>query len=487
MLHWPYLTDIWKFERGITDVFSCTADSNRLQTPDQASNLSAFQDRLTAGSFPPLHFRIQPNNERNNKMKYITFLGLGGEKGYRELVTYFEGQEEDFSVTCLVQSHIYSCFKDKIDEVHVFLTEESKERYFDELCECIPPDLIHEIKISQNISSEEFVNHLIQILKDDDEVILDVTHSFRKIPIRLLFALRYVEAMKNVNIQHIFYGEVEKQNTDDSYSIIHDLARDYQIQKITEYLSQFDRTLTIQEEDWKSLVLVDEPVRALLQSLTRFNEMTEFCDLSAAVNAVNEITDRASAIENQARKITGVNPYALLLPLTKNIKDKFLKARNKQKEKDVLIEIIRIMLEHQRYQLAITFTDELFTRELIHSVIEPQSKKFDEVALKKKLKNFSRMNQFTYQCGQYLKYVLGLRSNYTGKNERVMETAFDDFNENIDRLLPVCQKYNEDYQHFSNKIRNSMNHGSGMKHSSADLQKDIQESVTNMLNFIQEL
>lgn len=420
-------------------------------------------------------------------MKYITFLGLGGAKGYSELLTYFEGHEDDFSITCLVQSHIYSSFKDKIDEVHVFLTEESKERYFAELCECIPPELIHEIKINQNISSEEFVNHLIQILKEDDEVILDVTHSFRKIPIRLLFALRYVEAMKNVDIQHIFYGEVEKQNTDNSYSIIHDLARDYQIQKITEYLSQFDRTLIIREEDWKSLVMVDEPVRALLQSLTKFNEMTEFCNLSAAANTVRVITDRASAIENQARKIAGANPYTLLLPLTKNIKEKFLEARNKPKEKDALIEIIKIMLEHQRYQLAITFTDELFTRELIRSVITPQSKKFDEESLKKKMKSSWKINQFTYQCGQYLKYRLGLRKNFTGKFEQILETAFADFEENVNRLQPVCQKYDEDYQYFSNKIRNSMNHGSGMNHSSADLQKDIGKSVTNMLNFIGEL
>lgn len=420
-------------------------------------------------------------------MKYITFLGVGGKEGYSELLTYFEGQEENFSCTKLVQSHIYSSFKDDINEVHVFLTEESREKYFDELCSYIPPEMIHEIMISQNISSEEFVSHLIQILDDQDEVILDVTHCFRKIPIRLLFALRYVEAMKDVDIQHIFYGEVEKQNSDSPYSIIHDLARDYQIQKITEYLSQFDRTLIIREEDWSSLVLADDPVRAFLRSLTEFNEMTEFCDLSAAVNTVRKITENASALENKARKSIGSNPYTLLLPLTKNIKDKFLKVSSRQKEKDALVEIIRIMLDHQRYQLAITFTDELFTRELVRRAIDPQLKKFDEQSLQKKLPESRRIKQFTYQCGQYLKYRLMLRANCPDKYKQVLDTGFSHFQENIEHMFPVCQQYYDVYQDFSNEIRNSMNHGSGLKHSSADIQKDIRESVTNMLNFIQEL
>lgn len=68
-------------------------------------------------------------------MKYITFLGVGGKNGYSNLKTYFGGEENSshFTTTNLVQKHIYNSFKDQIDRVYVFLTKESKEKYFDEL------------------------------------------------------------------------------------------------------------------------------------------------------------------------------------------------------------------------------------------------------------------------------------------------------------------------------------------------------------------
>ncbi|MBF0580103.1 CRISPR-associated DxTHG motif protein [Erysipelotrichaceae bacterium RD49] len=426
-------------------------------------------------------------------MKYITFLGLGPRDGYSELITFFEGDEENISCTKLVQHHIYENYKDQIDKIYVFETQQSHDKYFTELCNVIPQEIVEEVLIDQNISSEKFVDHLINILEDSDEVILDVTHSFRKIPIRLLFALRYVEAMKDVKIRSIFYGEVEKQNTDQQYSIVHDLVKDYQLQKVAEYLSQFDRTLIIRKKDWEQLSLGDKTIENLLNSLAAFNEMTEFCNLDKAVQTVQKISENARAIENQKNKATGSNPYIMLVPLAKQIQKKFQNIDPRNSDQKNLIEIIRIMIEHERYQLAITFTDELFGRELIRNTIDPKTKKFDVRQMMKKTGyRFYKVrdNRFSYFSTQYLKERLGIKTN-----ANILPAAYDElesalgpFEQNIKRLQSICTQPSnlEVIHHFSDECRNVINHASGSARSGDDLKLDIRQTVFKMLKIIEK-
>lgn len=424
-------------------------------------------------------------------MKYITFLGLGGREGYSELLTYFEGEEETENISCtrLVQEHIYNSFKDQIDAVYVFLTKESKEKYLEDLSAIVTDHEIQEILIDQNISSEQFVNHLIHILDFNDEVILDVTHSFRKIPIRLLFALRYIEAMNQVKIRHIFYGEVEKPNTENTYSVIHDLVNDYQMQKVAEYLSQFDRTLIIRKEDWADLTSVDSTIEKLLKDLASFNDMTELCDLDSACSSVYRIVKSALNIEEKALSASGKNPYVLLVPLARKIRQKFEIIQNKTSEKDKLVEIIRILLDHERYQLATTFTDELFNRELIRSITIPDSTRYDQSFVLRKNdlhlpKSFT--DNFSYKLSQYLKMKTGLRKNASLRpdDEKVLEKSLPLKGENFDRIQKICQSNSKDINNFSSKIRNSMNHASGLSHNPSDQKKQLKEQITKMTNII---
>ncbi|WP_323091016.1 CRISPR-associated DxTHG motif protein [Allobaculum sp. JKK-2023] len=425
-------------------------------------------------------------------MKYITFLGLGPKDGYKELITFFENDAENISCTKLVQHHIYENYKDQIDQVYVFTTKESHERYFDEFCQIIPESIINEIQIDQNITSELFVDHLINILDDSDDVILDVTHSFRKIPIRLLFALRYVEAMKNVRIRSVFYGEVEKQNTEQSFSIVHDLAKDYQMQKVTEYLSQFDRTLIIRREDWKELSLGDQTIENLMDALAQFNEMTEFCNLDAAASTVLQISEKAKAIVNKRDKASGENPYILLTPLAKQIQEKFAKVSRNNSETQNLVEIICVLLQHERFQLAITFTDELFGRELIRNTVDPNARRFDAGQIIKQIHFYGSKRdkeKFPYNATQYLKEKTGLRKDahiWENLYQR-FEDCFEPYGDNIQRLQSIVTiPGNEEViHHFSTDCRNVVNHASTSS-KTRNLKTDIEKTVLKMLNIIQQ-
>lgn len=424
-------------------------------------------------------------------MKYITFLGVGGKNGYSNLKTYFGGEENSshFTTTNLVQKHIYNSFKDQIDRVYVFLTKESKEKYFDELSRIIKDQKIEEILIDQNISSEQFISHLIRVLDREDELILDVTHSFRKIPIRLLFALRYIEAMNQVKIRHIFYGEVENSNTEDAYSIVHDLVKDYQMQKVAEYLTQFDRTLIIRREDWEDLTMRDPIIESLLNALATFNEMTELCNLDSACISVSKIVKSAKKIETKNQQAGSENQYTLLIPLAKKIRQKFERVQNRKTEKEKLSEIIQIMLEHERYQIATTFTDELFNRELIRSIITPDAHKYDQKKIKEETgieMSGSFMKNFSFKLSQFLKYKTELRKERPlhEREMKELENKLPLQTSNFKRVRRICKSNKSEINNFSSHIRNSMNHASGVNSSIENQKGSLKSEITKMLNII---
>lgn len=411
-------------------------------------------------------------------MQYFTFLGTGGQNGYQTLLTYFPGAEEDCIATSLVQELIYERFKDEIDEVYVFMTKESKERYLDELKSKLKNVPVHEIMISQNITSEQFIQTLQHYVKSGEPIILDVTHSFRKIPIRLLFALRYIEQVKDIDIRHIFYGEVEGQTEkEQTVSVVHDLENDYKLQKISEYLHQFNQTLTIHPSDWQTILNDDPKIASFLKALTQFDAMVEFCNLPACSDAIRQIVERAKSLEKEPER------YAILLPLTQKIREKFEIAYGQKDEKDKLAQVISILLAHRRYQLAVTFTDELFRRELIHAVYDPDARNYKEENVKIRLGFHPRERNFAYTCSQYLQSRI-LDKPIVEKSAQRYEGFDEKYHASMEKTNQVCQHHRGAIKTFYDCVRNQMNHGNGIGRLSEDQLIDV---IAQMVQTIHEL
>lgn len=55
---------------------------------------------------------------------------------------------------------------------------------------------------------------LANILHDKDQVILDVTHGFRHLPMLALVAARFLKTIKKIDVQHIYYGALEMTEQD---------------------------------------------------------------------------------------------------------------------------------------------------------------------------------------------------------------------------------------------------------------------------------
>lgn len=393
-------------------------------------------------------------------MQYFTFLGTGGKNGYREACTYFENEPEEIEIARYLQEVIYKKHADEISEVLVFITPEVKEKTFPELRALLPDVKITEIMLPANVDTEDFVKLLQEHLKQDGEALFDVTHSFRHLPMKFLFALRYAEQMKNTKIRHIYYGMMKYYESAQEECCITDVLNDYETQKISSLLSQFDQSLTAQVADWKGFVTTDQKVELFLQRLADFNEMLELCEFDACLNIAQRITETARSLTKDPDK------YFMLLPLTQKISEKLRGVLSHPKTKDQKSALIRVLLDHHRFQNAVTFTDEFFREELIRTAlgnISPKSS-MAEVASLLHLPDWLRKD-FGYTCSQYIRDSLILGKDYVPPKWYDMESYVPFSGAGVKKIRFVTgnPEAQQTILDFFSEVRNPINHGNTLK------------------------
>ncbi len=389
-------------------------------------------------------------------MKYFTFIGTGNPNttnnngGYDE-TSYCFVDGDTVVKTSFVQKAIVEKFKDEISEIYIFATEQAKEKNGDAIVNCLQGNNIKFIDIDKNISFEEFSAQLLSRINTNDEIIIDITHSFRHIPMKLLFALDYIEKAKDVNILHLYYGRLDGTN-----GLIEDIAKDYRMRKIADLLSQFDRTLIIKAEDVKRYINDDDEIISdLMMALADFNKVTELCRFDDCFTTIDRILKTCRYINSNPTN------YQMIVPFVKKIRVIFqsISANNEIYNK---IAFIKILLEHSRYQVAITFTDQLLREELIRYTFYPA--KFD--------------------CDVYVlsQTILAKSGLKYGNNNNCAKT-FEKYPNKLDSLTQISKNYRKMTNHFYNDLRNRINHGDKINKT----EEDIKAICGGVLTFVQSL
>lgn len=406
-------------------------------------------------------------------MQYFSFIGMGDkDRGYKEVYYSFENNPNEAILSRFVQKLIINRHEADLDEVYFFATKESRERYEDELKAQFEKKLnVYFINISIGMTYEDYTLELLKHMKENEDIILDVTHSFRYIPMKLLFALKYIELTKNVRIQHLYYGLLKKDNTGE----VVDFVNDYTMQQISDLLAQFNRTLMINGEDIDAMIVQkDDKIKKFLEALSSFNKMIEYCEFDNSLNEIRKITESCSSI------IKNEENYSLIIPIVKQIKDKFDLYSKSTNDINRKIELINILIQHQRMQVAITFIDQFFREELIRNTLDPLNKKFDLKAyLKSNCKSYKYESTTFYKLSQYLRidvYRLANGNSYCKFNDLLKgkEKEIAD----IQRVLTSKRKNTIDI--YFNEIRNHMNHGTSV-------QMEIKPILNDMLDCIKEI
>lgn len=142
--------------------------------------------------------------------KLISFLGINP---YHEGIYELDGA--DGYRTCFVQTALARIIPG-LDLVTVLVTEEAQKRNWEgdaglwqtaqKHCPQIP-FVLKQTKEGKTIKEIwEIFDDIRGLIDEKDEVFLDVTHSFRSLPIINLACVQYLKALKKVRVSRIYYG-----------------------------------------------------------------------------------------------------------------------------------------------------------------------------------------------------------------------------------------------------------------------------------------
>ena len=140
-------------------------------------------------------------------------------------------------------------------------------------------------------------------------------------------------------------------------------------------------------------------------------------------------------------------------------------------------ELIKIILLHKRYQVAVTFIDQFFREELIRCLVEPDNYKYV-------------FNGDVYSFSQFLISTDGYSIRNTASNIRdfkkknrylkLIEIHQETFNKNVNKLTIKDKKM---INLFYDGIRNHMNHAATIDQTKFN----FNEILNNMMNIIRKL
>ena len=412
-------------------------------------------------------------------MQYFTFLGLGANnKSYKEVLYFFEDNLKNNEVAdCgqFIQAPIINKFAKELKEVYVFATKESIERNWDSLWDnlkefSIP---INVITIDKDVSFNYFSKQLMENMKENEEVIIDITNCFRHIPTKLLFALNYIELTKKAKIKHLYYGKIINNGEE---CVIEDFIEDYQLHKVATLLYQFDKTLMLNSTEIQPFLEIDSSdakINIFLKNLSSLNEMIEFCEFDQCIKTIRIITESCNSILKEEDK------YRIIIPIINSIKNKFKTYNSCRNDVEKKEELIKIILLHKRYQVAVTFIDQFFREELIRCLVTPNQYKLE-----------SYDNNEIYSFSQFLISTDGYSIRNTASNIRdfrkknrylkLIEIHQETFNKNVNKLTIKDKKM---INVFYDGIRNHMNHAATIDQTKFN----FNEIVNNMMNIIRKL
>lgn len=245
------------------------------------------------------------------------------------------------------------------DKVFIVLTEKAKELNWDSterfdskteklikysglkhvLANMHLPIEPEEISIPDGKNEDEMwkiFNSIFEKLEEKDELYIDLTHSYRYLPMLMLVLSNYAKFLKEVKINYLSYGNYEARNESNEAPIVNLLpisflqdwtfaAADYLENGNTYNLSELSKSnltsiLRNPDQDVKKKAF---PIRDLMNSITNTTEDLQTCRGMNIVNSTNikKLKENLSEIES-----TFVQP---LNPVIDKIRHSFDKFDNK--------------------------------------------------------------------------------------------------------------------------------------------------------------
>lgn len=196
---------------------------------------------------------------------------------------------------------------------------------------------INEQEIRDNI---DIILGLQQYLKKGDELIVDVTHSFRSLPLFMMNLLIYLKNVspKKITISHIFYGMLE-MNKELGYAPIIDLNTMMEVNdwitgaySFSEFGNAYKISKLVKDEDRDVSTLLEE-----FSNLMNLNYL----------HAIQKISQRLSSIKN--KNYNTLIPELTITPIVQSFISQFgVNITHSQFQ----LKVARWQLDHRKYAQA---------------------------------------------------------------------------------------------------------------------------------------
>ncbi len=250
-------------------------------------------------------------------MKLLTFLGTNP---YSNTTYVWEEQE---TKTAYVAAALVKFFS--VETVQVFLTTEARTKHWEAFQQAVPQ--AEDIDIPSGQSEDELwqiFEAVVNSVEAKETVILDVTHSFRSIPLFVFLAGIYLQKARDVKISGVYYGAYER---DRERSPIFDLTPTL---KFADWLTATDKFLdtgsakelgqllsTIQQDFYRQGRQTQESIvpKALRQFGDRIQAISASIELVRPLKLMEETAslERISYDTLKTEVGTFAQPFALLL------------------------------------------------------------------------------------------------------------------------------------------------------------------------------
>jgi len=319
--------------------------------------------------------------------KLLTFLGTND---YLECNYYLNNSIEKIQ-TRFIQSALAKLIcKNWLedDKIIIFVTKDAKEINYDTPNKYNKPGLNEVLKdlklkcmhtsvlIPEGKDVEELwkiFQKIIDVVDDKDNIYLDITHSFRFMPMLVLITLNYAKFLKGINISEVYYGAIESGGTLNELKKLDVKDRYAPIFNITQFVSLFDWTVAVEKflstgDATKISELTQTAIKPILRDtkgkdksaavmkklacgLEKFSKDISICRGIEIQNSISEIKKTL----NDPIILDSLLPQ--MVPMFQKIKDKY--AYFGEDNFKNIIQVVKWCSEHNQIQQGFTFLQEL--------------------------------------------------------------------------------------------------------------------------------
>ena len=424
-----------------------------------------------------------------------TFISFLGTNDYLECIYYIDGEDKKSQPLKYVQEYSVKKFSsnwDKNDKVLIFTTKTASEKNWVDNGHNKPSqglgkrlELLNLTPETKNImipdgNSEdeiwEIFEKVFDELENGDEIIFDITHAFRSIPMLAIVILNYAKVLKNVSLSGIYYGAMEALG---SFPVVKEIELEKRFVPIFE-LTAFDNLL-----DWSSAI----------ERFTKSGDASRIKELaSGKLNPVlRETRGKDKNAENLNKLADNLDIFSKSIITNREINGGISFAANGIKEKLSLIENTDIIPAFkpllQKIELAVSeFGDEKIQNGFAaikwcieHSLIQQAYTLlfeliFTKIAILSELDASIKANR-----------DLASFSLFYVKNNVAFDDWKKDSQENKDiteKMISIWQNYGEEFLVKIDKlqqIRNDINHATGQNKI-----KYIIDKLSEFYNYFKE-